>query len=81
LGVIFGYAARGVFASSEVVGIILAAISLVMIVWGSYLWVKMKNRSKWFILFGVLAPIGYIGLMLLKDKSLNVISNVQNVDV
>lgn len=42
---------------------------LVMVLVGCYLWTKLKNRSWAFALFGILAPIGYIPLAMLKDKT------------
>ena len=47
---------------ATVVGIILALI-------GCYLWTRDKNRAWGFALWGLLVPIGYLGIMFLKDKS------------
>jgi hypothetical protein len=36
---------------------------------GCYCWAKYKNRSKWFMLLGIVWWIGYIVMAILKDKS------------
>ena len=54
-----GYANGSV---ATVVGIVVALI-------GCYLWTRDKNRAWGFALLGLLAPIGYLGIMFLKDKS------------
>ena len=41
-----------------------------IVLWGCYFWTELKNRSRWFMLWGFLAPIGLFGISLLKDKSL-----------
>ena len=38
---------------------------------GCYLWTSMKNRHWLFVLWGLLSPIGLLGIALLKDKSGN----------
>jgi len=45
-----------------VVGVIMAVI-------GCHLWTRDKNRAWGFSLWGLLAPIGYLAIMTLKDKS------------
>jgi cyanate permease len=54
-----GYASGSI---ATVVGIVAALI-------GCYLWTRDKNRAWGFALLGLLAPIGYLGIMFLKDKS------------
>jgi len=49
---------------------ILFTVGLVWLaVWGCYNWAKLKNRSGGWALFGILAPLGYIPLMLLKTRA------------
>jgi len=43
---------------------------------GCYIWTKLKNRHWAFTFWGLLTPIGLLGIALLKDKSL-VISNTE----
>jgi hypothetical protein len=40
-----------------------------MSVYGCYLWTKLKNRHPAFALWGILSPIGLLGISLLSDKS------------
>ena len=47
--------------------LIVAAIG--MEIYGCYCWAKYKGRNKWLCLLGLVAPIGFIPLALLKDKS------------
>jgi hypothetical protein len=51
--------------------IIIFMIGLVITILGSVLWARRKNRSAIFGLFGILAPIGFIVIGLLKDKTVN----------
>jgi len=44
-------------------------IGIVLAVVGSVLWAQRKNRHWAFGLWGLLAPIGFLGISLLKDKS------------
>jgi hypothetical protein len=44
-------------------------LSFALTLWGCYLWVDLKNRKKVFMLWGLLTPIGLLGISLLKDKS------------
>lgn len=44
-------------------------IAITMI--GCMLWVQRKKRHLAFVLWGILAPIGFLGISLLKDKSLS----------
>ena len=37
--------------------------------WGCYLWVKLKDRHIAFMFWGLLSPIGLLGISLLKDKT------------
>lgn len=67
LGLIIGYAGNFIF--SWPVNLITALIGIVLSVYGCYLWTKLKNRHTAFALWGILSPIGLLGISLLKDKS------------
>ena len=47
--------------------IVLIGFAIVMI--GCVLWTQRKHRHIAFALWGLLAPIGFLGIALLKDKS------------
>lgn len=47
-------------------------ISLTLIIIGCILWSLGKNRSWAFGFWGFIAPIGFLGISLLKDKSVEV---------
>jgi hypothetical protein len=44
-------------------------IGIVLTISGCYLWTQLKNRHWIFCLWGILTPIGLLGISLLKDKS------------
>jgi hypothetical protein len=50
-------------------GSVATIIGVVMATSGCYLWTGDKNRASVFALWGLLAPIGYLAIMSLKDKS------------
>ena len=50
-------------------GAIATVIGVIMAMTGCYLWTRDKNRASSFALWGLLAPIGYLAIMSLKDKS------------
>jgi hypothetical protein len=50
-------------------GAIATVIGVIMAITGCYLWTRDKNRAPGFALWGLLAPIGYLAIMSLKDKS------------
>jgi hypothetical protein len=56
-------------------GIFLITMGVIAAVWGSYTWAKEKRHSGWWSLLGMIAPIGYLGLMLLSDKSQTIDKN------
>ncbi len=41
-----------------------------LVLWGCYLWAKLKGRSGAWMLLGFLAPAGLIGLLILPVKAL-----------
>jgi len=49
---------------------VLIPLGIYLVLQGSYWWAKEKGRSGWWCLMGLLAPIGYLVLMSLKDKRL-----------
>jgi len=54
----------------DTAAIIMLSLGIYLILQGSYWWAKEKGRSGWWCLMGLLAPIGYLVLMSLKDKRL-----------
>lgn len=40
-----------------------------LVLWGSYLWAKLKGRSAAWMLLGFLAPAGLVGLLILPVKA------------
>jgi len=48
---------------------ILLTVSIGLVLWGCYIWTKIKNRHFAFMFWGLLSPIGLLGISLLKDKS------------
>jgi len=45
------------------------AIAVLMTLTGCYIWTKLKKRHWAFLFWGVLSPIGLLGISLLRDKS------------
>jgi hypothetical protein len=52
-------------------GVLILFLGMGLILWGCYLWTSLKNRHWLFMLWGLLSPIGLLGIALLKDKSAN----------
>jgi hypothetical protein len=50
-------------------GAIAMVIGVVMATTGCYLWTRDKNRALGFALWGLLAPVGYLAIMSMRDKS------------
>ncbi|MGP8078901.1 MAG: hypothetical protein ACLPVI_00110 [Dehalococcoidales bacterium] len=50
-------------------GAVATIIGVAMATIGCYLWTRDKNRASGFALWGLLAPVGYLVIMSLKDKS------------
>ena len=48
---------------------VIFAIGLCLVLLGCWSWTYTKNRHWAFMLWGLLAPIGLLGIGLLKDKS------------
>jgi hypothetical protein len=45
------------------------SVGMVAVLWGCFLWCQLKNRAWGFMFWGLLAPIGLLGIACLKDKS------------
>jgi hypothetical protein len=54
------------FAAAFALG--LSCFGLVLVVIGCYFWAKYKGRNPAWTVFGVIAPIGFIPLAVLRDK-------------
>lgn len=44
-------------------------LAVLIILAGCYIWTRLKNRHPAFLLWGLLAPVGLLGISLLKDKT------------
>lgn len=49
--------------------ILLSVLGIGLVLWGCYLWTSLKNRHWLFMLWGLLSPVGLLGIVLLKDKT------------
>jgi hypothetical protein len=49
-------------------GALILLLGIGLTLWGCYLWTSLKNRHWLFMLWGLLSPIGLLGIALLKDK-------------
>ncbi|MFC1966468.1 hypothetical protein ACFLWI_05940 [Chloroflexota bacterium] len=49
--------------------ILLWLIATGLVLWGCYIWTMLKNRHWAFMLWGLLPPIGLLGIAVLYDKS------------
>ena len=49
--------------------LIMVAMGMALVLGGCGLWVRDKNRNSAHILWGLLLPVGFFVLMLLRDKS------------
>ena len=74
LGVGGGILANIFMAFSPGLGYLLLFAALILDVVGCYNWAMAKARSPWFCLWGFLAPIGFLGLALLRDRSWDEVS-------
>lgn len=50
------------------VSIVCLLVGIALLLWGSWSWAKLKGRNGWYALWGLLAPIGLVALVLLRDK-------------
>ena len=67
-GVILGWVGNVLIAFRQPFGYLLWLSGLSLNIIGGYNWAKSKNRNPAFCLWGLLAPIGFLGLALLNDK-------------
>lgn len=62
------------FIGDETIALALSIVFSVglvwLAIWGCYNWTKLKSRSGTWALFGIIAPLGFIPLMLLKPKGM-----------
>lgn len=66
IGTLIGYGT--ILPAKEWQILVMLTVSLGLCVYGSYLWAKLKGRHWAWMLFGLLAPIGFLALALLKSK-------------
>ena len=59
------------FYASVSYGVLILFLGMGLTLWGCYLWTSLKNRHWLFMLWGLLSPIGLLGIAFLKDKSTN----------
>ena len=66
-GTLLGYVTF--FLDNAVLIYSILVVATCMCVYGCYLWARLKGRHWVWMLFGLLAPAGFIALFLLRDKS------------
>lgn len=66
LGVLIG---RGAQYTTDI-WLLFLIVGVLTSVYGCWLWCLRKNLHGAFCLWGILAPVGFLGISLLKDKSL-----------
>jgi len=44
-------------------------VAFVLVLWGCYWWATGKGRNWAFMFWGLLAPIGFLGISLLRNKN------------
>jgi hypothetical protein len=69
LGAILSMAGNIAIDTDRANGQIATIIGGIVAIIGCDLWARDKNRSWWFALWGLVAPIGYLMMASLKDKS------------
>ena len=67
-GIILCLIARAL-SSVPVVSIFVWIVGVSFLLTGCYVWTRLKNRCWAFMFWGLLAPIGLLGLCCLRDKS------------
>jgi hypothetical protein len=71
-GLVLGGTALGYLAllpDNQVLVYSMLVVATCMSVYGSYLWAKLKARHWLWMVFGLLAPAGFLILLFLRDKS------------
>jgi len=66
VGTAIGY--LSLLPESLVLAYSMLVVSICMSVYGCYLWAKLKGRHWIWMIFGLLAPAGFIVLAILKNK-------------
>jgi hypothetical protein len=75
-GLILGWTASGFLQqfqdliTNEAIRWVMLAVGILFSLFGCYIWLKLKNRHWAFTFWGILTPIGLLGVSLLKDKSI-----------
>ena len=68
IGVVLGFVSRA-FGMFSLVQVIMLVVAMVFILAGCYYWTRLKNRHWAFMLWGLIAPIGLLGLTYMRDKT------------
>lgn len=69
VGCLLGYfGGRLAMMINPIISLIVIIIALGITLYGCFLWTQWKNRHWAFMFWGLLAPIGLLGISLLKDK-------------
>ena len=68
IGLVGAYVANYLGSGTAVIACVVIAIAFLLS--GAYIWTRLKNRHWAFMLWSLLAPIGLLGISLLKDKSI-----------
>lgn len=55
---------------SPILEVILIVLGGGILLYGCFLWARWKHRHWAFMFWGILAPIGLLGISLLKDKTI-----------
>jgi hypothetical protein len=66
-GLVIAYSS--LLVTSDSVSLAMFIVGLGLVLWGCYLWAKLKGRSWAWMLLGFLAPAGLMGLLILPAKS------------
>ncbi len=69
VGTIIGLAGSVALEIGNSNGAVGSVVGLIVTMIGCYLWTREKNRASIFALWGLLAPIGFLGIMFLRDKT------------
>jgi cyanate permease len=69
VGAIIGIAGSVALEIGNSNGAVGSVVGLIVTMIGCNLWTREKNRASIFALWGLLAPIGFLGIMFLKDNT------------
>jgi hypothetical protein len=67
-GLIVSYSS--IVVPSVLLSLAMFIIGLGLVLWGCYLWAKIKGRNWVWMFFGLLAPIGLVVLLVLPSKNI-----------